>query len=220
VKPGNRHLVTGHNPDSAVADRATREQILDAAEALFVDRGFKGVSMRAVADAVRVTQAALYYHFPGGKEELFRETLRRFLGEIVERAFQGVESTPDFRERLIVLTRNVLSVPLDRLAPLLRDAHAYLGETTPDLMSELSRTFMLRTAQLFQEAVDAGEIGAAVPAGLLAALHQGMCIALLNGGLISAEERTSPGDEGRLAQTLVAVLLDGVGRAAPAGPTS
>jgi hypothetical protein len=85
-------------------------------------------------------------------------------------------------------------------------------------MSEIGTTFMLRTAQLFQEAMDAGEISAEVPARLLAMLHEGMCAALLNGRHIFAEERIAPRDEQRLAQTLVAVLLDGVGRAAPAAP--
>src|SRR5262249_20090442 len=92
-------------------DGETRRHILAAAERLFIERGFKGVSMKDVADAVQVTPAALYYHFPGGKGELFVETIRQFLREMAERAFQGLESASSFCERLIVLTRNVLTVP-------------------------------------------------------------------------------------------------------------
>jgi AcrR family transcriptional regulator len=203
---------------SAAPDRETREQILQAADELFIERGFKGVAMRDVADAVQVTQAALYYHFPGGKGELFVETLRQILREMVEHAFRGLESAPSFRTRLTMLTRNVLTVPIDRWAPLLHDAHEYVHEARPDLMSEISDTFVRRTTDLFQEAIDAGEISATIPARLLVTFHLGMCTALLNRRHFGGEEPIplGSGDEQRLAQTLVAVFLDGVGRAPPA----
>jgi AcrR family transcriptional regulator len=188
------------------------------AEGLFIDRGFKGVAMKEVAKAVQVTPAALYYHFPGGKDELFVETIRQFLREMIERAFRGIESTPDFRARLTLLTRNVLTTPIDRLAPLMRDAHGYLEGAKPDLMSEIANSFGRRVTELFQEAIDAGEVSPALPADLLVTLHQGMCIALLNRRHFFAEDRIAPGDDERLAQTLVAVLLDGAGLAPPVLP--
>jgi len=203
----------------AAADHETRGQILQAAEALFIERGFKGVAMRDVADAVQVTPAALYYHFPGGKAELFVETIRQFLREMMERAFQGLALAPSFRARLTMLTRNVLTVPIDRWAPLLHDAHEYVrDEAKEDLMGEISNTFVRRATDLFQEAIDAGEISAAIPAALLVTFHLGMCTALLNRRHFRGEEPTplGPGDEQRLAQALVAVFLDGVGRAPPA----
>ncbi len=207
------------DPHPPTADRETRGRILEVAEGLFIDRGFKGVSMKEVATAVQVTPAALYYHFPGGKDELFVETIRQFLHEMIERAFRGIESTPDFRARLTLLTRNVLTTPIDRLAPLMRDAHGYLEEAKPDLMSEIATTFGRRATELFQEAMDADEVSPAVPADLLATLHQGMCIALLNRRHLFGQERIASGDDERLAQTLVAVLLDGVGPTPPALPT-
>src|SRR5215470_20338096 len=88
--PDKRKIAADKHP--AAADRETRRHILAAAEGFFIERGFKGVSMKDVADAVQVTPAALYYHFPGGKGELFVETLRQFLREIAERVFQGLES--------------------------------------------------------------------------------------------------------------------------------
>jgi AcrR family transcriptional regulator len=202
----------------AAADRETRGQILQAAEELFIERGFKGVAMRDVADAVHVTSAALYYHFPGGKGELFVETIRQFLHAMAERAFHGLESAPSFRARLTMLTQNVLTVPIDRWAPLLHDAHAYLHEAEPDLMNEISVTFVRRATDLFQEAIDAGEISPVTPAALLVTFHLGMCTALLNRRQFRDVEPTlyEPGDEQRLAQTLVAVLLDGAGHSPPA----
>lgn len=50
--------------------RQTREEILELSAALFAKHGYDGVSMRDVAAAVGLTQAALYYHF-ADKDELY-----------------------------------------------------------------------------------------------------------------------------------------------------
>jgi AcrR family transcriptional regulator len=209
MRPERRRATATHS----AADRETRRQILDAAEALFIERGFKGVSMKDVADAVEITAAALYYHFPNGKEELFAETIRHFFEQTMERAFLAIEGVSDFRERLTLITRNVLTMPMDRLAPLLRDAHEYLKGRKPGFGRDIARSFSERMAGIFQAAIDAGEIGAEVPAELLVTFHQGMCIALLNRRRFREEapaDPLAPGEEERLAAVLVATLLDGV----------
>lgn len=53
-----------------------REQILLAAAGLFVGQGFGGTSTRAIADAVGIRQASLYYHF-AGKDDILAELLDR-----------------------------------------------------------------------------------------------------------------------------------------------
>jgi len=214
MKPERRMPSAADGPQAA--DGETRRQILDAAEGLFVARGFKGVSMKDVADAVRVTPAALYYHFPEGKEELFAETIRHIFRETAERAFVGLDASSGFRERLTTLTRNVLTLPVDRLAPLLRDAHEFLPrrDRNHDLMRDIALQFTEGLARVFREAAAAGEVTADIPPDLLAALHQGMCVALLNRRHF-APERIQPFDERRLAETLVSTLLDGIGRAPP-----
>jgi len=60
---------------------ATREALLDAAEILFARDSFAGVSLRAITRKARANLAAVSYHF-GGKEELYREMLRRRLHPI------------------------------------------------------------------------------------------------------------------------------------------
>src|SRR5258708_33033234 len=61
---------------SSHLDQETWRQILTVAKDLFFAKGYKGVSMREIADAVQVTQAGLYYHFPKGKEELFTKMIQ------------------------------------------------------------------------------------------------------------------------------------------------
>jgi AcrR family transcriptional regulator len=53
-----------------------RPQVLDAALDLFLERGYEGTSMAAVADAAGVTKPVVYACF-AGKDELFRALLRR-----------------------------------------------------------------------------------------------------------------------------------------------
>lgn len=199
---------------AGVADRETRPQILEAAQALFIDHGYKGVSMKDVAEAVAITPAALYYHFPGGKEELFADTIRHFLQSTVERAFQAMESATTFRARLRQLTRNGLSTPVDRLAPLLRDAFEYLKGDHLEIGREVERGYTSRMAMFFQEAIDTGELVTDLPADLLVTLYQGMCNALLSQRYFRGAA-TQPASEEQLAETVVAVFLDGVGRAPP-----
>ena len=56
----------------------TKNRILAAAEALFMEHGFEATSLRAITTAAGVNLAAVNYHF-GSKEELFQSVLSRRL---------------------------------------------------------------------------------------------------------------------------------------------
>ena len=60
----------------AESDLSPREQILDAAAALFVEAGFAATTTRVIAERVGIRQASLYYHF-AGKDEILLELLTR-----------------------------------------------------------------------------------------------------------------------------------------------
>lgn len=55
-------------------DASPREEILDAAAALFALNGFAATSTRTIAEKVGIRQASLYYHF-ANKDELLIELL-------------------------------------------------------------------------------------------------------------------------------------------------
>jgi AcrR family transcriptional regulator len=57
---------------------ATKDKILDAAEALFMEHGFEATSLRSITATAGVNLAAVNYHF-GSKEELFQAVLTRRL---------------------------------------------------------------------------------------------------------------------------------------------
>ena len=62
---------------------STRDKILDAAENLFVEKGFAATSLRAIAGLAEVNLAAAHYHF-GSKEALFEATIHRRVNPINE----------------------------------------------------------------------------------------------------------------------------------------
>src|SRR5512139_1559990 len=60
------------------ARQDTRDRLLDAVEALFLEHGYDGTSARMITGAADANLAAVNYHF-GGKEGLFQAMLARRL---------------------------------------------------------------------------------------------------------------------------------------------
>jgi AcrR family transcriptional regulator len=61
----------------------TAERILDAAEALFAERGYAGTTLRDVATRVDLRIPSLYNHFPS-KDALYAAVLARGIGPVLE----------------------------------------------------------------------------------------------------------------------------------------
>ena len=62
-------------------DISARDRILDAAEALFARRGFAGVGMSEIAEAVGSSKSTLFHHFPA-KAQLYAAVVERILREL------------------------------------------------------------------------------------------------------------------------------------------
>lgn len=83
----------------------SREAILDAAERLFADRGFEGVSMASIGQAAGLSRGAPGYFF-GSKEALHRAVL--------ERMFESAEALVDeTRQRLAAAPPGDADHPLE-----------------------------------------------------------------------------------------------------------
>src|SRR6202042_2002842 len=81
-----------------MAPSDTRTQILDAAERLFAERGFRGTSVRAITGLAGANLAAVGYHF-GSKAELLAAVIRRVTEPIIAAQGAGLDRlltrTPD-----------------------------------------------------------------------------------------------------------------------------
>jgi len=87
----------------------SREAIVDAAERLFLERGFGAVSMDELAAAAGVARRTLYNQF-ASKEEIFREMLLRVSRQL-ENAFPpGIETQGDVDEVLRMIARIILDL--------------------------------------------------------------------------------------------------------------
>jgi AcrR family transcriptional regulator len=115
----------------------TAERILDAAEALFAERGYAGATLRDVAARVGLRNPSLYNHF-ASKEALYRAVLERGIGPVLETLNQflepGAATYLDSRrvlQRVMELLGRHPSLPRliehevlaggERLTPILRD---------------------------------------------------------------------------------------------------
>jgi AcrR family transcriptional regulator len=87
----------------------SREAIVDAAERLFLERGFGAVSMDDLAEAAGVARRTLYNQF-ASKEEIFRETLLRVSGQLEDVLPPGIETQGDVEDVLRLISRAVLKL--------------------------------------------------------------------------------------------------------------
>lgn len=98
-----------------IAITGSRARVLDAAEALFSKRGYAAVRLQDIADAVQIRHASLYYHAPGGKEQLFIEVMERHfvrLRDGLEIVLAG--ASDDLRDQMTAVARWLaLQAPVD-----------------------------------------------------------------------------------------------------------
>lgn len=71
-------------------DAATRDLILDAAEALFAAQGFDSTTIKQIGARAESNPALIYYYF-GSKDTLYREVLRRLFGLLVAGAAERLQ---------------------------------------------------------------------------------------------------------------------------------
>ena len=98
----------------------TRERILDAAEELFAQRGFEGVSVRQIMTMAEADVSLAYYHFKS-KRDLFDQVMLRkveYLNEIRLKALEDVEmrhpdDEPTVEEIIGAFTKPLLQLLAD-----------------------------------------------------------------------------------------------------------
>jgi AcrR family transcriptional regulator len=84
---------------SRTTNKTMHERILESSIPLFAATGYEGVSMRDVAVAVKLTPAALYYHFPN-KEQLYVEAVTHAFREVTGVLKAAIESVSTPLEKL------------------------------------------------------------------------------------------------------------------------
>jgi TetR/AcrR family transcriptional regulator of autoinduction and epiphytic fitness len=87
----------------------SREAIVEAAERLFLERGFGAVSMDELAEAAGLARRTLYNQF-ASKEEIFREMLLRVSGQLEDAFPPGIETQGDVDDVLRLVAGMILEL--------------------------------------------------------------------------------------------------------------
>jgi len=182
-------------------DPSARELVLDAAEQLFASRGYVAVTLKDIADQLGMKQASLYYHVPGGKEDLFVEVMLRHLERRRKIMQQIILMEPQsLKDSLTRVGNWLLSQPPLNAIRMIRSDLPELGpEKASHLEQEISRCIYRPVEEIFtryqhQLRGDASFIGGTFLAAV-EALH--------------TFKRYGSRTEGQLIENIVDLLLHG-----------
>ena len=136
----------------------TRAKILEAALALFMERGFEQTTMRAVAEEAGVSLGNAYYYFES-KEELVQAFYERSHEEHLAATASRLEAERDFRKRVLATLHAKIdtSEPYHRFSGVLfrsaADPHSPLNP-----FSDASRGVREEAVQLMERVIDGSSL--------------------------------------------------------------
>ena len=136
----------------------TRTKIVEAALALFMERGFEATTMRAVAEEAGVSLGNAYYYFES-KEELVQAFYERSHREHLAAVVPRLEGEKDFRKRLLATLHAKIdtSEPYHRFSGVLfrsaADPHSPLNP-----FSDASRAVREEAIEFMGELVDGSSL--------------------------------------------------------------
>ncbi len=149
---------TGEEPKKEDgAERSSRRiEILQEAMELFLDKGYAGTSMSALAKACGIQKASLYHHFPS-KEALFVacvtegydvaiRKLRRILDD------DSMTHEERMRRALAEIYRITIDSPVGRMSPLI----AEVSRQIPEVARAFHDGFILQQHEIMHAIIDAG----------------------------------------------------------------
>lgn len=155
---------------------AKREEILTTALEVIAREGFRGASVKELADAVGLSQAGLLHYF-GSKEELFAEILRK-RDEVDSVAYGEIGDTSDVsvedlqRGYVQVVRHNADVTGLVQLFARLSVDAAEPGHPAHDFFVERGRTLRAMFAESIARAQADGSVPDSVDPDTLARLFQ------------------------------------------------
>lgn len=145
--------------------QSMRQEILTAARALFVQQGYRGLSMSMLARAVGVSKAALYYHFRD-KEELFLAVLKELLDELEILINEVSAETSDSRQQIRLLINRIMVWPPAQRAAI-RLASQEISRLSPQASQRFQQLyhekFIGKIQAIIEKGIHAGELRAVDP---------------------------------------------------------
>jgi AcrR family transcriptional regulator len=153
-----------------------RPMIVRVATSLFAEKGIDGTSMREIADAAGVREAAIYRHF-AGKDDLAREIFLSWYGWYCEKLRDIVSGPAGTLDKLREIVRHEFSAVTDH-----SEAFVYFCENESRFVRSLPGEIVSarRVFTTFIKAGQArGEVGARSPELLADMLSGALCAVAL-----------------------------------------
>ena len=123
-------------------------------------RGYAGVTLLDVADDLRIKQASLYYHAPGGKIDLFEQVVRYALHRHKRGFARAIGNAPDTaRGKLERIIDWLVTQPPMPLVRILYDDLVHLPDNKREELANLAQISLYDPIrETFAAAIERGEI--------------------------------------------------------------
>jgi TetR/AcrR family transcriptional regulator len=221
----NRAMSAPAPQSTAVTQSAGELAILDAAERLFSESGYDGVSMRRIAESAGVSKANIYHHF-ASKEALYFAIMRRSAMELTALLENLAEGKGPFQQRLQAFAGAHLEHLFDnaaRVRLVLREALSGDEQKSRTLVEQVLGGIVNRMVAIFDAGQRAGLLRDDLDPGLCATLLMGADLFYfqVHGLLRQIPEAAYIRQPDHYSQQMTDVLLNGMladpgqGRAAP-----
>jgi AcrR family transcriptional regulator len=149
-----------------------RGRILRAAYDLFIEHGFKAVSMQQIADASQITKATLYHHFLN-KEALFTEVMLMAMQQMRAEVAESVGRGGSASDQLTQFASRIFARTQSDFGRLTTDMHENISVEQRNLLLK-ERSFPLDLLEeIIAGAVESGELPEVAP-GLAVSMFIGL----------------------------------------------
>lgn len=162
-----------------------RDQLLEAAQHLLLERGYEATALDEVCAAAQVTKGGLFYHFES-KEQLAAAAIERFYGQLVDKGRHAVGAASTDPAQLLwryldavvallqdrLLSRGCLLGAMALQTPQTHPAVAVAAQTALGDWKATLTELIAAAARHRSVSVDAGELAD----GLLAAIEGGLLL--------------------------------------------
>jgi len=138
--------------------KPTKEIILDVATRLFLEHGYKIVSMDDVAQACGVTKATIYYHY-STKADLFTDSMVKMMIRIRKQMNHLLSSDRPLKERLHTFSCVFLQATIDiDLKSFFKEANTSLSTEQIQEIKDAEEQMYTVIEEALNEAILKGEI--------------------------------------------------------------
>ena len=132
--------------------------IIKEAQHLYQMGGYNQLSMDKIAEVLGLKRPTLYYHFPGGKEQLLVETLNILVDEMINVWENAIRAGHDTRSRLRNIFGSAPYYSITENKRIFLYELWHLGEEVKTAVKQSYEKVFDLLSQVFKEGMEKGEI--------------------------------------------------------------